>query len=149
MDELKNFMELGEKIQNEIERLKSENLKLHEDYQNILIERNNLLVEMNSLLAENERLRKVNESFGKNLQQLPNQFQFIMRDELRKFFDGLTGKVEQNFEEENFVTSVETEPATEIEILDAEEKLPDNIKENQPKKKMIYAEFYAEESVRE
>ena len=146
MDELKNFLELGEKIHIQLEKLQAENLKLHEDYKNILSERNTLLVELNNLLSENERLRKVNESFEKNLYKLPNQFQFIMRDELRKFFNGLTGQLEQNFKEEEVaVVPVENE----IEILDAEEKLPDNISDSQPKKKMIFAEFYAEETARD
>ncbi|MBR6012430.1 MAG: hypothetical protein IK062_01435 [Selenomonadaceae bacterium] len=146
MDELKNFLELGEKIHIQLEKLQAENLKLQEDYQNILLERNTLLVELNNLLAENERLRKVNESFEKNLYKLPNQFQLIMRDELQKFFAGLSATAEKNFdEEETDVVPFESE----IEILDAEEKLPDNISDNQQKKKMIYAEFYAEEAARD
>lgn len=162
MDDFKNLMILGEKIRNEFEKLQDENLKLREKNKMILAERNNLLVEMNNLLAENERLRKVNETFGKNLQQLPNHFQFIMRDELQKFFAGLSQAAERNFdeqEEKNFVEQDEKISDDEdeenslvsfengIEILDAEENLPENI-QTQPKKKMIFAEFYAEEAIR-
>lgn len=151
LSNFKNFLELGEKIQDEINLLQKENAKLLEENKNLLAERNNLLVEMNNLLAENERLRKVNETFGKNLQQIPNQFQFIIRDELKKFFESLSLATENNFnesenepEENNSVVPFENG----IEILDAEENLPDNIQNEQPKKKMIYAEFYAEESLR-
>ena len=162
MDDFKNLMILGEQIKTEFEKLQDENLKLREKNKIILAERNNLLVEMNNLLAENERLRKVNETFGKNLQQLPNQFQFIMRDELQKFFSGLSQAAKKNpdkVEEKNFdehdekISDDEVEENSlvsfenGIEILDAEETLPENI-QNQPKKKMIFAEFYAEESIR-
>lgn len=148
MTDFKNFVELGEKIQNELDRLQAENSRLREENKMVLAERNNLLVEMNNLLEENERLRKVNESFGKNLQQLPNQFQSIMRGELQKFFAHLSDSVENrpldDDEEEYSVVPFDNG----IEILDAEENLPD-IQDNQPKKKMIFADFYAEESVRE
>ena len=152
MDELKDFksfLELGEKIQSELENLRRENLKLLEENKNLLAERNNLLVEMNNLLEENERLRKVNETFGNNLQQLPNQFQFIMRDELQKFFAGLSSTAEKNFDDDEDDENNSVVPFENgIEILDAEENLPANISEEPPKKKMVYAEFYAEESVR-
>ena len=164
MDELRNLEEvlisarkIGEKFYVERDLLSKENAKLREENQRLLAERSNLLVEMNNLLAENERLRKVNATFEKNLAQLPQQFQFIMQNEFRKFLKAASSTNGENFDEEkNFVAPVENEMGTfdgekkivvpvenETEILDAEENLPANL--NQPKKKMVYAEFFAEE----
>lgn len=141
MDEFKDLEEvlsaakkISEKLQvrknfltEEISRLRAENEK-------ILAERNNLLVELNSLLAENERLRKVNEGFGENLRQINNLFRMFIGNDSRKNFTDSDSEVE-----ENLISHDETE------ILDAEENLPANLKNSQPKKKMVFAEFYAEE----
>ena len=133
MDELRNLEEIFSATRKIVEKLREEN-------QRLLAERSNLLVEMNNLLAENERLRKVNATFEKNLAQLPQQFQFIMQNEFRKFLKAASSTNGENFDEEkNFVVPVENE----TEILDTEENLPANL--NQPKKKMVYAEFFAEE----
>ena len=141
MDELKDLEEIlsaakkiSEKLQvrknfltEEISRLRAENEK-------ILAERNNLLVELNSLLAENERLRKVNESFGDNLRQINDLFRMF-----------IGGGSQKNLTDSESVENSIVPTETEIEILDAEENLPANLQESQPKKKMVYAEFYAEE----
>lgn len=140
MDELKDFEEMlvavkkiGEKLQAERNFLAEENSELRAENQRILAERNNLLVELNSLLAENERLRKVNESFGDNLRQINDLF--------RMFIGGSKKILNDSENVENSIVPTETEP----EILDAEENLPVSFQENSPKKKMVYAEFYAEE----
>ena len=141
MDEFKDLEEIlsaakkiSEKLQvrknfltEEISRLRAENEK-------ILAERNNLLVELNSLLAENERLRKVNEGFGENLRQINDLFRMFIGGDSRK----ISADPEDN---ENSIVPTENE----IEVLDAEENLPANLENNQPKKKMVFAEFYAEE----
>ena len=138
---------IGEKFQDELSKLQTEknllaeeNAELRATNQKILAERTGMLIEMNNLLAENDRLRKVNEMFGKNFQQLPQQLHFIMQNEFQKFLTAATSSGEKNFDEdENLIVPTDEE----FEILDAEEKLPANL--NQPKKKMVYAEFYAEE----
>lgn len=147
MDEFRNLEEIlitarkiGEKLHVERNLLAKENAKLREENQRILAERNSLLVEMNNLLAENERLRKINATFEKNLSQLPRQLQFIMQNEFQKFLTAASSTNDENFDEKNNLIV-----PTELEILDAEENLPANLQDNQPKKKMVYAEFYAEE----
>lgn len=137
-----NARKIGERLHVEKNLLSKENAKLREENQRLLAERNNLLVEMNNLLAENDRLRKINATFEKNLSQLPRQLQLIMQNEFQKFLTAASSTGEENFDEENsLIVPVETE----IEVLDAEENLPANLQDNQPKKKMLYAEFYAEE----
>ena len=137
MDEFKDLgeiltaaKEISEKLQARKNFLTEEISKLREENQRILAERNNLLIELNSLLAENERLRKVNESFGNNLQQVGDFFKMFIGNGSRK-----------NLTETETATATAT--ATETEILDAEENLPANL--DQSKKKMVYAEFFAEE----
>ena len=142
MDEIKDLeeilitaKEISEKLQARKNFLTEEISRLREENQKILAERNNLLVELNGLLAENERLRKVNATFGKNLAQLPQRFQIAIQNEFQKFLTAASNSID----EENLTVPNRTE------ILDVEENLPANLENNQPKKKMVYAEFYAEE----
>lgn len=141
MDEFKDLEEIlsdvkkiSEKLQARKNFLTEEISRLRAENEKILAERNNLLVELNSLLAENERLRKVNESFGDNLRQINDLFRMFIGGDSRKIFTD---------SEDNENSIVPTE--NEIEVLDAEENLPANLENNQPKKKMVFAEFYAEE----
>lgn len=129
MDELRNLEEIFSATRKIVEKLQAEN--------NLLAEENLKLREMNQkILSENERLQKINENFGKNLQH----FHFAMQNEFQKFLTAASSTNGENFDEEKkIVVPVENE----TEILDAEENLPANL--NQPKKKMVYAEFFAEE----
>ena len=141
MDEFKDLEEIlsaakkiSEKLQARKNFLTEEISRLRAENEKILAERNNLLVEMNNILAENERLRKVNEGFGENLRQINDLFRMFIGGDSRK----ISADPEDN---ENSIVPTENE----IEVLDAEENLPANLQESQPKKKMVYAEFYAEE----
>lgn len=143
MDELNDLEEIlsdvkkiSEKLQARKNFLTEEISRLRAENEKILAERNSLLNEMNALLAENERLRKVNATFGKNLAQLPQRFQIAIQNEFQKFLTAASNSVD----EENLTVPNETE------ILSAEENLPADLQESQPKKKMLYAEFYAEEA---
>lgn len=133
-DILSDVKKISEKLQARKNFLTEEISRLREENQRILAERNNLLIELNSLLAENERLRKVNESFGDNLRQINNLF--------KMFIGGGSQKISTD-SDSGETSIVPTE--NEIEILDTEENLPANLQDSQLKKKMRYAEFYAEE----
>ena len=149
MDEFKDLgeiltaaKEISEKLQARKNFLTEEISKLREENQRILAERNNLLIELNSLLAENERLRKVNESFGNNLQQVGDFFKMFIGNGSRKNLTDSEND-ENSIVPTETATETATATATETEILDAEENLPANL--DQSKKKMVYAEFFAEE----
>lgn len=133
MDELKDLeeilsaaKEIGEKLQAKREILTEEILRLRAENEKILAERNKLLIELNSLLVENEKLRKINENFGENLRQINDLSGMFIRGDSQKFLS------DSDCDEKSIVPT-----ESEVEILNAEE--------NQPKKKMLYAEFYAEE----
>ncbi|MBQ9441714.1 MAG: hypothetical protein IJU55_01700 [Selenomonadaceae bacterium] len=133
MDELNDLeeilsaaKEIGEKLQAKKKILTEEILRLRAENEKILSERNNLLVELNSLLVENEKLRKINESFGEHLRQINDLSGMFIRGDFQKFL------TDSDCGESSIVPS-----ESEVEILNAEE--------NQPKKKMLYADFYAEE----
>lgn len=143
MDEMKNLEEvlsavknIAEKLQAEKNILAEENIKLNEVNKEISAERD-------ILLAENERLRKINENFLANMQQFSRQFQIVIRDEFQKFFAAtIATKEEFSDNEKNLAVSDENE----VEVLEAEEKLPVDIQNIKQKKKMLYADFYAEEA---
>ena len=139
--------EIGEKLQIEIDELTEEN--------------KNLRGEIAKLQEENKNLRTANETFGKNVSQLMEHINKIILDNHEKFTSAMTSMTGNEFKKffNEYMQKVSDSPVDDKKISPSEnenthgeiilthaennisiEKIPE------VKQKMIYAEFYAEES---
>lgn len=161
--------DLGKNLQADIDKLRADNEKLQAENKNLRTDNEKLKKESDSLLEEMDTLenvvkdlRSANETFGVNLNKLMGQLNqaindshekfmaqinTLMRDEFQKFLAEYMSKIKSDTNKNDSQTSKKKSPKSEtVELTKAENLSVQNNSTNQ-QPKMLYADFYAEESV--
>lgn len=167
----KNLQDDINKLRAENEKLTAENQRLQSENGKLKTDSDNLLEEMETLENVVKDLRAANETFGVNLNKLMGQLNqaindshekfmtqinSLMRDEFQKFLSEYMSKVKADVKTStadkkkstNAIneTSIVKTAAPNITVNDAKNSTPaHNVTTS--RSKMLYADFYAEESV--
>ena len=161
-----------DKVRAENDKLQAENKILQNENTKLKDESDSLLEEMEKLEDVVKGLRTANETFGVNLNKLMGQLNrainenhekfmaqinSLMRDEFQKFLSEYMNKIKdanaKKAEVENKKDSAEVttqnvtvQNSTSITVNESEVLPAEKVNEKKPSK-MMYADFYAEESV--
>ena len=169
----KNLQDDIDKLRAENEKLQTENQRLNKENENLKTDNDNLLDEMETLENVVKNLRAANETFGVNLNSLMgqlnkaindshekfmSQINLLMRDEFQKFLAEYMNKVKEddkaksspNGKKKDKAVVTETSLSKTVKggvtVKDTEILSPaENIAAS--KSKMLYADFYAEETI--
>lgn len=167
----KNLQSDIDKLRAENEKLSTENQRLQTENAKLKTDSDNLLDEMETLENVVKDLRSANETFGVNLNKLMGQLNkaindshekfmaqinSLMRDEFQKFLSEYMSKVKASEKtsspDKKNSTNVVTETSvvkTSTQNINPNAEKKSNLAHNvtTSKSKMLYADFYAEESI--